>query len=135
MTHIDVPIETQQKLDRAISEYFDSEVKFGFLRFGPLCNASESNAFTSARCNITHIKTPKQNKHYCLEFKKLFARGVKLLNRYKLRSPAQNSTAKTEAIQKLETFFKEKGKDYAHIKLLFKYVQFKNKKDLQNLRM
>lgn len=113
MTNINVRPKTQQNLDRAISKCLSSKVKFGFLRLGPLCNASESNAFTSARCNITNIKN-KENKHYSVDFEKLFEQGVTLLKKYQLRSPASEATA-IEAIQKLEIFFKDKGKDYAHI--------------------
>lgn len=125
MTNVDVPRETQQKLNRAISNWLSSNVYFGFLRLGPLCNASESNAFTSARCNITKIKNTK-GKLFSLKFERLFKRGVILLKKYKRQSPALKS-AEIEAIQILETFFKEKGKNYAHIKLLFKYVQLKKK--------
>lgn len=49
-------------------------VKFGLLKLGPLCNASESNSFTSARCNMSNIKNGE--KQYFVEFKELFKKGI-----------------------------------------------------------
>lgn len=50
--------DTSTKLDDRIFECLPSlrSVKFGFLKFGSLRNASESNEFTSARCEINIIR-------------------------------------------------------------------------------
>lgn len=101
------------KLDQAILCVPDIDVKFGFLRLGPLCNASESNAFTSAKCNIKNIKN-KQHGHYYLDMRTLFERGLELLEKCKIKSP-ERTKDEVEAIQKLETFFNEKGKVYAQM--------------------
>lgn len=103
-------------LDQAILCLSEIDVKFGFLRLGPLCNASESNAFSSARCNIKNIKN-KQHRHYSLDMKMLSKRGIELLEKYK-NKPAELTTSEAEAIQKLETFFEKKGKVYAQMWLL-----------------
>lgn len=102
-----------QKLKQSISGFLSeskstTSVKFGFLEFGPLCNASESNAFTSARCHIKSI-TNKENKHYSLEFRALFDQGLKLLENYKDENPGLEHT-KPEAINKLEKYFYDEGK-------------------------
>lgn len=84
------------------------DVRFGFLQVGSLCNASESNAFTKARCHMTNI-TNKRNGHYYLEFKELFGPGKKLLEDYKKNPKSRKSLNKTIAIGKLESFLREKG--------------------------
>lgn len=100
------------ELDQAISCLSDTDdVKFGFLRLGPLCNASESNAFSSARCNISNIKN-KNKGHYSLDIRTLFERGFELLEKYHHKSPKLTSS-EAEAIETLEIFFKEKGEVYA----------------------
>lgn len=100
------------ELDQAISCLSDTDdVKFGFLRLGPLCNASESNAFSSARCNIANIKN-KHKRHYSLDIRTLFDKGFKLFKKYHRKAPNLKN-GEAEAIEKLENFFKEKGEVYA----------------------
>lgn len=68
----------KDKLDDSMFESLRS-VKFGFLKFGSFCNASESNAFTSARCEIDNIKN--ESKPYTIDFKTLLKLGLDLLKK------------------------------------------------------
>lgn len=93
-----------------------SSVKFAFFKFGPLCNASESNSFTRARCNIEHIKKDEKTL-YSLDFGTLFDQGLETLRKYpnegKLRDKLKRrKNAEAEAIRKLEIFFRDKGKGF-----------------------
>lgn len=98
-----------QELDQMISWCLSNiDVKFGFLKLGSHCNASEINAFTLARCHIENIKN-KHKKHYSLDFNRLFDPGIKFLEECSLQSPILESS-KNEAIEKLKKFFKEKGR-------------------------
>lgn len=96
----------KSKIDQAIS----SKVKFGFLKFGSLCNASESNTFTLARCQLTKIKG--EEKLYSVDLEVLFNRGIELLKKYSDHTSTQPEATEieAEAILKLEKFFEIKGK-------------------------
>lgn len=84
------------------SEMFDS-VNFGFLKLGSLCNASESNAFSSAYCNITQITNAKKEL-YSLNIKKIFSVGFELIE--KIRTNKRHLSFKSSmAKQKLRVFF------------------------------
>lgn len=89
------------------------DVRFGFLELGSLCNASESNAFTRASCHITNI-TNERNGHYFLEFIELFRPGLELLEKYKTDRWSPNAREEN-AIEKLESFLREKGMVYVQI--------------------
>lgn len=78
----DTFIETCKELDESVVESLGS-VKFGFLKFGSLCNASDSNAFTSARCEIDNIKN-EESEPYTIDFKTLFKLGLDLLEKLML---------------------------------------------------
>lgn len=110
-----------QELDQAISGCLlesnsNIAVKFGFLKLGSHCNASASYAFTSAKCNIENacIKIDQNTKHYYLDFRKLFHLGLELLSDYKNESRNLNKREE-EAIEKLKSFFEEKGKVYVQM--------------------
>lgn len=85
-------------------------VKFGFLKLGSLCDASESSAFTSTNCDLKHI-TNKESKHFTWNFKSLFRVGYALLRKIEERHhPHVSLPARTIApIIKLETFLEEKA--------------------------
>lgn len=114
------------KLNREIFEKLSS-VKFGFLRLGPLCNASESNAFTSARCNHSDIKDDS-NRKYVIFFKDLFPLAITLLEELKdNRTPDDSNIA---AIKKLELFMTEKDKHETSLrKILLEKTTGKRKKE------
>lgn len=81
-------------------------VKFGFLELGSLCDASESNAFTSTHCHIKNI-TNKENKHFTWNFRSLFRVGYDLLRNIEKSENPYVSLPEREiaALIKLETFF------------------------------
>lgn len=90
--------------DTILSE-LDS-VNFGFLKFGYLCNASESNAFTSARCHIKKRKN-QNGQLYALKFIELFQAGCELLkDNTSQTQPVNDNTA----LKKLKDFKAVKGK-------------------------
>lgn len=111
------PFSNQQKLNERITKFLSLPepifpVKFVFLRLGSLCNASESNSFTSARCNIEHIKND-QNKLYSLDLRTLFDQGFNTLRKYKLQNNSQQlHPNETAAIRRLECFFHDEGKGF-----------------------
>lgn len=96
----------KDKLNDSMFESLRS-VKFGFLKFGSLCNASESNAFTSARCEIDNIKN-EESKPYTIDFKTLFKLGLDLLEKWKTKKKPGLDERNTTAINVLEAFIKEK---------------------------
>lgn len=97
----------EHKLDGGIFNCLSTlkSVKFGFLKFGPLCNASESNAFTSARCGIIQERRP-----YTIDFKTLFKLGLDLLEKLKLEEEPTLSDKNITAIKILEAFIEQKGR-------------------------
>lgn len=105
--------EYKHKLDQRIFTALSSlsTVKFGFLKLGPLCNASESNSFTSARCHIQHI-TNDEDELFTFDFKKLFKPAMDLLEKLRQDEKPQLGKSDIAAIKKLKTFMKEKGKDF-----------------------
>lgn len=101
------------ELNQAISDCVsvsDSTVavKFGFLKLGPLCNASKHSAFTSAICDIEEIKN-QEKKKYTLDFRTIFDQGIKVLRDYKNQSRELRRSENT-AVGKLISFFQNKGK-------------------------
>lgn len=111
------PNSYQRKLNNIITKCVSTSdsiisVKFGFFQFGPLCNASESNSFTKARCNIEHIKKNKDT-HYSLDFKKLFELGFETLKNYEFQVNSKKlSNDEAAAISRLEMFVCDKGKGF-----------------------
>lgn len=107
----------KHKLDGGIFNCLSTlkSVKFGFLKFGPLCNASESNAFTSARCGIIQERRP-----YTIDFKTLFKLGLDLLEKLKLEEEPTLSDKNITAIKILEAFIEQKAiHETSLIKILF----------------
>lgn len=107
------PFRYQRELNESINKFLSPSesiihVKFVFLRLGSLCNASESNSFTSARCNIEHIKND-QNKLYSLDLRTLFDQGFNMLCTYKVQNNSQQLYPnENAAIRRLEFFFATK---------------------------
>lgn len=99
----------EHKLDKRTFECLSSlrSVKFGFLKFGSLCNASESNAFTSARCEINNIIN-KESKTYTLDFETLFKLGLDLLEKLRCEKKPTLGERNTRAIEILEAFIEQK---------------------------
>lgn len=89
------------------SKMFDS-VNFGFLKLGSLCNASENSAFTSAICNIEHIKN-KTREHYSLNIQHLFSKGCGLIKDIQKEEKELDETS-SAALNRLKMFFEKKGK-------------------------
>lgn len=83
-------------------------VNFGFLKLGSLCNASESNAFSSAYCNITQIRNPKKGL-YTMNIKTLFSEGIELIKKIRKNKSGLDSKSNL-AKNKLKCFFENKGK-------------------------
>lgn len=104
----------KHKLDGGIFNCLSTlkSVKFGFLKFGPLCNASESNAFTSARCGIIH----EERGPYTIDFKTLFKLGLDLLEKLKLEEEPTLSDKNITAIKILEAFIEQKATHEASLK-------------------
>lgn len=101
------------ELNQAISECVSVPnstiaVKFGFIKLGPKCNASEPNTFTKARCYIDKIRNG-ENRPYTLDFRTIFNQGIRLLRDYKNES-RQLRRGENAAIRKLINFFENKGK-------------------------
>lgn len=111
------PNSYQRKLNDVITKCLSTSdsiisVKFGFFQFGPLCNASESNSFTTARCNIEHIKK-NRDTHYSLDFRTLFKLGFETLSNYEFQVNSKKlSNGEAEAICRLELFVRSKGKGF-----------------------
>lgn len=111
------PYQYQKKLNDMITRCLSPSdsiisVKFGFFQFGPLCNASESNSFTTARCNIKHIKKD-EDTHYSLDFRTLFKLGFETLSNYKYQVNSKKlSYGEAAAIRRLEIFVRDKGKGF-----------------------
>lgn len=82
------------------------DVIFGFLKLGHDCNASESIAFTSARCHIKNRKNGEK-KHYTLKFKELFKTGWELLKDIESKKSQEE---RDTSITKLKNFLEERGK-------------------------
>lgn len=103
----------KHKLDGGIFNCLSTlkSVKFGFLKFGPLCNASESNAFTSARCGIIQERRP-----YTIDFKTLFKLGLDLLEKLKLEEEPTLSDKNITAIKILEAFIEQKDRHETSLK-------------------
>ena len=100
------------ELDERIFTYAsDSDTldfaKFGFLKLGPLCNASESCSFTEATCNFKTVRN-ENNLALILEFSQLFSRGIALLSDVK-NNKRELEQHELEAIKLLDSFFKDKG--------------------------
>lgn len=100
------------ELDERIFTYVsDSDTfdfaKFGFLKLGPLCNASESCSFTEATCNFKTVRN-ENNLALILEFSQLFSRGITLLNDVK-NNKRELEQHELVAIKLLDSFFKDKG--------------------------
>lgn len=114
----------KHKLDDGIFECLSTlpSVKFGFLKFGPLCNASESNAFTSARCEIKNI-IHEEHEPYTIDFETLFKLGLDLLKKLKKKTPKKHPTLSegdTAAIEILRNFIEKKATHEASlIEILF----------------
>lgn len=87
------------------SKMFDS-VNFGFLKLGSLCNASENSAFTSAICNIEHIKN-KTREHYSLNIQHLFSKGCGLIKDIQKEEKELDETS-SAALNRLKMFFEKK---------------------------
>nr|XP_022332267.1 uncharacterized protein LOC111129982 [Crassostrea virginica]XP_022332268.1 uncharacterized protein LOC111129982 [Crassostrea virginica] len=101
------------ELDERIFTYVsDSDTldfaKFGFLKLGPLCNASESCSFTEATCNFKTVRN-ENNLALILEFSQLFSRGITLLSDVK-NNKRELEQHELEAIKLLDSFFKDKDK-------------------------
>lgn len=111
------PNSYQRKLNDMITKCLSTSdsiisVKFGFFQFGPLCNASESNSFTTARCNIEHIKK-NRDTHYSLDFRTLFKLGFETLSNYEFQVNSKKlSKGEAKAICRLELFVRSKGKGF-----------------------
>lgn len=111
------PFRYQRELNESINKFLSPSesiipVKFVFLRLGSLCNASESNSFTSARCNIEHIKN-YQNKLYSSDLRTLFDQDFNMLRTYKVQNNSQQLYPnENAAIRRLEFFFRDKGKGF-----------------------
>lgn len=103
----------QHKLDQRIFTALSSldTVKFGFLKLGPLCNASESNCFTSARCHTKHIKNGN-GELFTFDFRELFKPAMDLLKKLEEDKKPRLGESDIAAIKKLKTFMKDKGKDF-----------------------
>lgn len=95
-----------------------SFANFGFLKLGPLCNASESYSFTEANCQVKTVKN-ENNLALILEFSQLFGRGVMLLSDVK-NNRRELDQQEIVAIRILDNFFKEKDQ---HEKCLNKVLQ------------
>lgn len=114
----DTSIKTfKDTLDDSMFESLGS-VKFGFLKFGSLCNASESNAFTSARCEINNIIN-EERKHYTIDFETLFKLGLDLLKKWKLENHPCLDERNTRAINILKEFIEKKGKGFLYANNFF----------------
>lgn len=85
-----------------------SFANFGFLKLGPLCNASESYSFSEANCHVKTVKN-ENNLALILEFSQLFSRGTMLLSDVK-NNRRELDQQEIAAIRILDNFFKEKGK-------------------------
>lgn len=101
------------ELDERIFTYVSNSnsfsfAKFGFLKLGPLCNASESHSFTEANCHVKTVRN-ENNLALILEFSQLFSRGVMLLSDVK-NNRRELDRQEIAAIKILDNFFKEKGK-------------------------
>lgn len=101
------------ELDERIFTYVSNSnsfsfAKFGFLKLGPLCNASESHSFTEANCHVKTVRN-ENNLALILEFSQLFSRGVMLLSDVK-NYRRELDRQEIAAIKILDNFFKEKGK-------------------------
>lgn len=103
----------QHKLDQRIFTALSSlnTVKFGFLKLGSLCNASESNCFTLARCHTKHI-TNDTGDLFTFDFRKLFKPAIDLLKMLEEDENPLLGESDIAAIKKLKTFMKDKGKDF-----------------------
>lgn len=114
--------KNKHKLEVSILECLSTlrSIKFGFLKFGSLCNAAESNAFTSARCDIDNIKND-EDEPYTIDFETLFKLGLDLLET--LRPTKKHPTLSegdTAALEKLIIFFEKKdGNEKSLTKILF----------------
>lgn len=99
------------ELDERIFTYVSNSnsfsfAKFGFLKLGPLCNASESHSFTEANCHVKTVRN-ENNLALILEFSQLFSRGVMLLSDVK-NNRRELDRQEIAAIKILDNFFKEK---------------------------
>lgn len=123
------PFRYQRELNESINKFLSPlesiiPVKFVFLRLGSLCNASEINSFTSARCNIEHIKND-QNKLYSLDLRTLFDQGFNMLRTYKVQNNSQQLYPnENAAIRRLEFFFSRQRLGFLY-RYNF-YIYFKN---------
>lgn len=106
----DKPLKTHKhKLNEDVFKFLSkvSSTKFGFLKLGPLCNASESNSFKSAKCHIQNV-TNKKNGHYTLDLKRLFQDGCDLLENMENNTSISLDERKIAAVKALENFFDNK---------------------------
>lgn len=103
----------QHELDQRIFTALSSlnTVKFGFLKLGQLCNASESNCFTSARCHTQHI-TNDNGGLFTYNFGKLFQPAMDLLEKLREDEKPLLGESDITAIEKLKKFMKDKGKNF-----------------------
>lgn len=87
-------------------------VRFGFIKLGEHCDASQSKAFTSAWCNIKNIKETAGNKNYYLKSKQLFKKAIDSLECCMRRETNPETDQKIEAaMEKLKSFYGSKGKE------------------------
>lgn len=101
-------------------------VKFGFLKFGSLCNASKSNAFTSARCEINNIIN-EERKPYTIDFETLFKLGFDLLEKLRREKKPSLGERNTAAIKILDAFIEQKGRGFCkHIIFMTTKLNRKN---------
>lgn len=114
------------ELDERIFTYVSNSnsfsfAKFGFLKLGPLCNASESHSFTEANCHVKTVRN-ENNLALILEFSQLFSRGVMLLSDVK-NNRRELDRQEIAAIKILDNFFKERGKCSCTKSLFLAYLK------------
>lgn len=86
-------------------------VKFGFIKLGEHCDASQSKAFTSAWCNIKNIKEETGTKNYYLKSEQLFQNAIDSLEYFRTRKSPDRSSEIKAAMEKLKSFYGRKGKE------------------------
>lgn len=91
-------------------------VKFGFIELKN-CNAYTSTPFTLASCDSRNIKETKGTANYILDSRSLFRKAIASLKDF-TESKTNPNESLAAAIQKLQTFHDDKGKDYVQIQIL-----------------
>lgn len=86
-------------------------VRFGFIKLGERCDASQSKAFTSAWCNIQNIKETGK-KNYVLDSEKLFQTAINSLERFEKGHNRYQDPKIVAAMDKLKSFYDSKGMEF-----------------------